>query len=71
MPTRHRPGVRLYAIYIRVWEGGKNSNDSEREMDSTESIAGAVAIHLWLAQPECSSDANGYCVQALAYADIA
>ena len=40
---------------------------SLKEMNSTEeSIAGAAAIHLWLAQPECSPDANGYCVQAFA-----
>ena len=55
-----------------MWGGGKNSNDSDREIDSTEeSTAGAAVIHIRLAPPRCSPDANGYCVQALAYAAFA
>ena len=54
--SRSRPEISLLDVF------GKNSNDSEREMDSTEeSIAGAAAIHLWLTQPRCSP---------IAYADI-
>ena len=44
------------------------------EMNSTEgSIAGAAAIYIWLAQPECSPIATGDIAsnETLAYADIA
>ena len=57
-----------------MWAGGKNSNDSEGEMNLTEdSIAGAAAIHLWLTQPECSPVATMKIAsnETLAYADIA